>query len=202
MSLGRKKAFIYDWWVAEKDNQFKFVDITKKENITSSCVIVGRISTMIPGCSTSKHNVLRVTKKGVYTASGRFYPFRKAHPLYMLFLSEIHIPVEALIASKWECIDVNEQKYIADIEYPSGEIKKDVIFDFVSMETYSNAFVGISDTLDDVVVFNVFDAKDMTDGRTIQGSVSSDIYELAYELKSYRKEAIKDVRKLIKENKK
>ena len=187
MTLGRKKSFIYDWWVAERKTQYKFVDITKEENITPTCVIVGRISAMMPKYITSKNNVVRATKSGVYTASGRFYPFRKAHPLYMLFLSEIHIPEATIIASKWECIDVNKRKYIADIEYPSGEIKKDVVFDFLSLEVYEHTFLGFSETLNDLVVFNTFDTRDMAEGRALKGAISSDLYEFVPCFKVYRR---------------
>jgi len=202
MALFRKKSFIMDWWVAEAENKFEFVDITDKRNLTSNCIVHGRKYSRLPQYTSSVHCVEKVTGKGVYTSSGRFYPFKTAHPLFLIFLSEIHTPTDALIANKWECIDRDNNVYIADIKNTSGKNKYEVIFDFEQVIDDEFFFIGTSDLLDDAVILNPFDAREFSDHRAMEGAYPVELYHSASTFSSMRRNAIKNLKKVLKKQRK
>ena len=71
----RKKSFIYNWWVGTKSEKLWFVDIFSKEPLENNYIIVGQVHSPFYDIETSRHPVVKITKKGVITSSGRFYPF-------------------------------------------------------------------------------------------------------------------------------
>lgn len=202
MLFKRKKSFITDWWIAKRNDVMRFVDITDERNLTKDVVVVGRSFAPIPEYINSHHPVVKVTTKGIYTASGRFYSFNKAHPMYLLFLREIHLPMDAIIASKWRCINNETNQYVANLDYPSREQKNQITFDFCSIKSYGQDFVGFSDVLDDVVVFNPFDWFNSSETRYIKSGIPTSVYWLSFKLEPYRRNAIKDIRRYMRRQKK
>jgi len=198
MLLFKKKAFITDWWIAEKGDKLKFVDITNERNITSNCIVQGRTHALLQEHMPSIHSVVKVTKKGIYTSSGRFYSFKTAHPLFLIFLSEIHTPNDALIASKWECVDPDNSVYLADIENASGQIKKDIVFDFEQVMDDEIFFVGTSDMLDDVVILNPFDMREFSEEQVMKEWYPSEVYDSAIKFGHTKKIFIKKLNKILK----
>lgn len=197
MLLCRKKSFVLEWWIAKKDDKFKFINITDARNVTTDCIVIGRNINPINHYITSVHHVEKVTKKGVYTASGRYYPFKNAHPLYLKFLCEI-ILKSSIIASRWERIDIEDNIYIADIEYPNGEIVKDVVFDFKSDVTN---FKGVSNVLGNTVVFNTFDRREFSGDGIIKDYFPCEISNFAFDLADEKPELVKGINKIFKRNK-
>lgn len=197
----RKRSFIRDWWVARKDDKFKFIDITDRRNLTEDSIIVGRTYSVFPEIDMSRNSVVKVTKRGVYTAKGRFYPFSRAHPLYLMFLYQIHIPPAAMIASKWEWLDYKNNMYLANIEYPSGEKQEGVVFDLKKSPDVRNTFVGVSEMLEGTVVFNTFDMKSLSANHSANDVFPAEAYHTALEFSAKRRKAIRNVKKVFRKRK-
>ena len=155
----RKKSFIYNWWVGTKDEKTWFVDIFNKDALTNDCIIVGQVHTPFYEIETSRHPVVKVTKRGVMTSSGRFYPFSTAHPLYMMYLNEIHAKERACIAFNWREDRKSERCIQADVVFPNGECRRNIIFDFIPNTKECKEFLGFSETLQSRVVLHTFDRR-------------------------------------------
>ncbi len=193
----RKKAFIYNWWVATKSERRWFVDVFSKEPLTSDCIIVGQINSHLYDIETSRHPVVKVTKRGVITSSGRFYPFYTAHPLYMMYLNEIHSNERGAIAFNWRQDKSSEKCIQADVVFPNGECKENIIFDFTPLTDEYKNFLGFSETLQMRVVLHTFDTRPFRP--EYKGWVSpNEVKDSAYELSEKRKNLVKDMAKLYK----
>ncbi len=197
----RKKSFIYNWWVGTKDERLWFVDIFSKEPLANNYVIVGQVNSPFYDMETSRNPVVKVTKRGVITASGRFYPFSTAHPLYMMYLNEIHSNERGAVAFNWR-EDRNSDKCIqADVVFPNGECKENIIFDFTSLSDEHKHFLGFSETLQCRVVLHTFDTRPFRP--EYKGWVSpNEVRDSATELSEKRKELAKNMAQLCKNLKK
>ena len=197
----RKKSFIYNWWVGTESERRWFVDIFSKEPLTSDCIIVGQINSHFYDIETSRHPVVKVTRSGVITSSGRFYPFSTAHPLYMMYLNELHSKERGVVAFNW-CNDKSSENCIqADVVFPNGECKRNIIFDFIPILDEYKSFLGFSETLQCRVVLQTFDTRPFRP--EYKGWVSpNEVKESAYELFEKRKGLVKDMAKLFKNLKK
>ncbi len=193
----RKKAFIYNWWIGTKNERLWFVDIFSEDAITNNCFVVGQIHSPFYEMETSRNPVVKVTKKGVITASGRFYPFSTAHPLYMMYLNEIHSKERGCVAFNWHQDRSSELCIQADVVFPNGECKENIIFDFTPFSDEYKNFLGFSETLQSRVVLHTFDIRPLKPEH--KGWVSMmEVKDSAEELSGKRKELAKDMAKLFK----
>ena len=64
-------------------------------------MVVGYFNKEKTELATSTNRIARVTNKGVITEKGTFYPFKKAHLLYLDFLINIE-KENTVIAINWE----------------------------------------------------------------------------------------------------
>ncbi len=193
----RKKAFIYNWWVGTKDERLWFVDIFSKEPLTNNCIIVGQINSPFYDMETSRNPVVKVTKRGVITASGRFYPFSTAHPLYMMYLNEIHSKERGIIAFNWRVDRTSDRCIQADVVLPNGECKESIIFDFTPLSDEHKNFLGFSETLQSKIILHTFDVRPFRPEH--KGWVSTtDVRDSAEELSEKRNGLVKDMSTLFK----
>ena len=197
----RKKSFIYNWWVGTKSEKLWFVDIFSKEPLANNNIIVGQVHSPFYDIETSRHPVVKITKKGVITSSGRFYPFSTAHPLYMMYLNEIHSKERRAVAFNWR-VDRKSDKCIqADVIFPNGELKENIIFDFTPISDDHKQFLGFSETLQYRVVLHTFDTRPFRP--EYKGWISSnEVRDSAVEHSDKRKELVKDMAQLFKNLKK
>lgn len=145
-----KESKITGWWVARENDKLTFVNICSKEQLPDDLVVVGFLKDSYPDLARSENHVKKVTREGVITSKGSFYPFYEAHALYLTFLYNANED-NAVIASNWE---LNENTMTADI-MQDGKITKNVTFDFDSY--YSNMdILGYSDKLMSNVVVSAF----------------------------------------------
>lgn len=97
-----KKSQITDWWVAESNLKMAFVNILSGEQpLSENLLVVGYLDREKEELATSTNRVVKVTKDGVITAKGTFYPFEEAHDLYLHFLIEAN-KEDTLIAFNWD----------------------------------------------------------------------------------------------------
>lgn len=162
MHCALKKSKITAWWVAKKDNIFSFINVCSKEELTDNLVVVGymkdSIDNIYPDLATSSNYVVEVTKRGVITAKGSFYPFEEAHALYIIFLGLLNEQEgNVVVASHWELLSKNRMK--ADI-VKNGEVCKDVTFDFDS--EYENITIsGFSEELNANIIISPFSRREL-----------------------------------------
>jgi len=145
-----KKSKIKSWWISEEGDQLTFVDICDKKQLQANLVVVGFMKDSFNELAQSTNYVVKVTKNGVITAKGSFYPFEEAHALYLTFLYYVNAS-NVIIASKWE---LNENTMTANI-LQNGNITKDANFDFKPCEDLRND-VGYSEILKSEVVVSPF----------------------------------------------
>lgn len=130
MKLQLKKSKITDWWVAKKNHKMAFVNIFSGEPLENLLIVGYYLDKNERVLATSTNYVVRITKKGVITAQGSLYPFKKAHELYLQFLINAN-KKNTLIAYDWEIKDKSfPMILVADIISDSG-IKEEVTFDFI-----------------------------------------------------------------------
>lgn len=196
----RKKAFIYNWWVGTKSERLRFVDIFTKDCLTNECIIVGQVHTPFYDMETSRNPVVKVTKRGVITASGRFYPFSTAHPLYLMYLKEIHNKERGIIAFNWRDDRTEESKIETDAVLPDGGYMENVIIDFVPLCEEYKRILGFSETLQSKVVLHAFDQKPINP--TYRGWVSmTEVRDSAIELSEKQRHLVKEMAILFKRTK-
>lgn len=193
----RKKGFICNWWIATKTEKRRFVDIFSNEHKSCECFVVGNTHTPFYEMETSRHPVVKVTKRGVVTSSGRFYPFATAHTLYLMYLLEIHNDLGRYIAVNWNKEANGEGKIKANVILPTGDLIEDVVFDFNSTYKIPTYFCGFSKELQRKVVINTFDQKPFFPGHKSWLSMV-DVHNLAVELTDVQKEVNKGIRQLYK----
>lgn len=96
-----KKSQITDWWVAKSNLKMAFVNILSGEPLSENLLVVGYLDRDKEELATSTNRVVKVTKDGVITEKGTFYPFEEAHELYLSFLIEVQ-QEDVLIATNWK----------------------------------------------------------------------------------------------------
>ena len=166
-----KKSKLTAWWVAKKDNKLTFVNICDKKQLSNDLVVVGffKDDYYPDELGRSSNHVVKVTKKGVITSKGSFYPFEEAHALYIEFLNDINTK-EAVIAFNWK---LNKNTMTADI-IRNGEVAKDVTFDFDSYFTNSKS-IGYSEKLQSDVVISPFSRRGVCMTLSIPMEIWSDM---------------------------
>lgn len=170
-----KKSQITDWWIADDKSKMAFINIFSGEPLSENLLVVGYLDKDKRELATSTNRVVRVTKKGVITAKGTYYPFQEAHPLYLQFLIEVN-KENTLIATNWEYASkLCKSKIIADIVRTDG-IEKGVTFDFVPSKGYPERFKGHSKDLSADVILTTFAKRNVCIKIAIPDSVKTDIY--------------------------
>lgn len=151
-----KKSQITDWWVAESNLKMAFVNILYGEQpLSENLLVVGYLDREKEELATSTNRVVKVTKDGVITAKGTFYPFEEAHDLYLHFLIEAN-KEDTLIAFNWDYASkLCKHKITADIIL-NGKVEREVTFDFIPSKKYNVMFAGYSEQLSSNIVLTTF----------------------------------------------
>ena len=150
MYLTQKKSVIKNWWVARVNDKMGFVNILEKKNISNDLIVIG---TWDRELSTSTNKVVKVTKEGVTTAKGTFYPFTEANEVYLQYLIDVNRE-DIIIAKAWEW--KNKKRIVANV-LQNKIIIPDCEFDFTPYENSTGVYVsGYSEELKSVVVLNPF----------------------------------------------
>lgn len=198
MQLELKKSQITDWWVAESNLKLAFVDILSEQCLKENLFVVGYLDKEKKELATSSNRVVEVTKNGVITAKGTFYPFEEAHQLYLHFLIEVH-KENTLIATNWKYKEKwGKRTIIADI-IRNGKIEKGVSFDFIPKKNYNVTFAGYSSDLGSNVVITTFARRDVCIKLEIPKSVELDIFCSSLILPEEKQEKIGLIQNIFEE---
>lgn len=173
MVLNLKKSRITDWWVTTRRDPMNFFNIFSNDHFTGDFVVVGYLDNT-KTLATSTNSVIRVTKEGVITAQGSFYPFKEAHPLYLNFLLKANQD-NTVIATFWKILDEKSNTMIADIT-TTESTKERVTFDFVKSNKSNIMFYGYSKQLSANVVICTFRRDGYCTKISIPDVVESDVY--------------------------
>lgn len=197
MYLKLKKSKITDWWIAEGNDKMNFVNILTGEPLQSDLKVVGYFDKSQEVVATSTNYVVMITKEGVITSQGSFYPFEEAHNLYLQFLIYTN-KKDALIGYNWDFADrESKEKIVADI-IDKGTIRKNVIFDFIPNEV-GVMLSGYSKDLSEDVVLSTFSRRNV--GcliiHGIADFVKADIYHSSFALLEESQERVKEVKKIF-----
>ena len=197
MYLKLKKSKITDWWVAEENDKMAFVNILSGEPLRSNLKVIGYLDKSLEVVAYSTNYVVRITKKGVITSQGSFYPFEEAHDLYLQFLIYAN-KEDTLIGYRWDFADkASKEKIVADI-IDKGTIRKDVIFDFIPSKK-DVMLSGYSNDLSANVVLATFSRRNVG-CLIIQGIadfVKTDIYNCSFALLEESQERVEEVKKIF-----
>ena len=190
-----KKSKITDWWVAKKNDKMAFVNFLSKKSLNGEFLIVGYyLNKNQKVLATSTNYIVRITKEGIITSQGSFYPFEEAHELYMQFLIKAN-QENTVIASYWDFVK-DSSKIIANIT-KNDITQKDIIFDFTPDEK-GVMLSGYSKELLSKVVITTFRKRFCTI-LGIPESVEADIYNSSFALESESKERIEQVKRIFDE---
>lgn len=188
-----KKSKITGWWVSKESSKLTFVNICDKEQLTDDFVVVGFMKDSYPELARSTNHVVKVTKKGVITAQGSFYPFEEAHALYINFLNNANT-TNVVIAFNWK---LKRHIMTADI-LREGKVTANVTFDFDPYHHNIND-IGYSEKLKSDVVVSAFSRRNVCMKLGIPDEVKRDIQtnaDFAYE--SEKIQYIDRVRSFVK----
>ena len=198
MYLRLKKSLITHWWVAKSDLKMAFVNILSGEELSENLLVVGCLNKEKEELATSTNRVVKVTKKGVITEKGTFYPFEEAHELYLQFLIEAN-KENTLIATNWKYVNEScKNRIIADI-LRDDEIEKEVTFDFTPSGKHEVMFKGYSKDLSANIILTTFARRDVCLIIAIPASVKSDIYYSSLAFKEETMETVRLVQKIFTE---
>lgn len=143
--------------------------------------------------------MVKVTKNGVITEKGTFYPFEEAHELYLHFLIEVH-KENTLVATNWEYTSkFCKSTIIADI-IKDGTIEEGVAFDFIPSKKYNVMFAGYSKKLSSNIVLTTFARRNVCITLAIPEAVKSDIARSAFGLEEETMEKVRLVQGIFAEN--
>ena len=196
MHLKLKKSKIVDWWVAKKSNKMAFENFLLGEPLEGDLLVVGYyLDKNQKQLASSTNHVVRITKDGVITAQGSFYPFEEAHELYMQFLISANED-NTLIASHWDFVE-DSSKIIADIT-ENGIVKEGITFDFTP-DKAGVMLSGYSEDLKSRVVLNTFRKRDFCTIIGIPESVKADIYYSSFSSYEESRERLEKVRKIFED---
>lgn len=175
------KSKITDWWIAESDSKMTFFNILSNPFLMNNLLVVGYLDKENKVLATSTNRIVKVTKKGVITSKGTFYPFEEAHDLYLSFLI-LSQNKDFLIATNWKLIDNTMTANI--LRKDTEKIEKDVVFDFTPSKSYNILFTGDSKILSSKILLSPFSKRD-TPCLTIFGvpdDIQLDIYRSSFAL--------------------
>ena len=179
--------------MAKQDLKMGFVNIFSEVPLSEDLLIVGFLNKKKGELATSINRVARITRDGVITAQGTFYPFEEAHDLYLHFLIEAN-KKNTLIATLWE--KVGKGRIIADI-MQNGEFKKTVTFDFEPSKRHNVMFAGYSKELSSNVVITTFARRHVCITLGIPKSLKFDIIRSSIASKKETMEKVKAVQDIF-----
>ena len=180
-----KKSQITHWWIAESNLKMAFVNILSGEPLSDNLLVVGYLDMEKEELATSTNRVKRVTKDGVITAKGTFYPFEEAHELYLSFLIEAN-KEDTLVAINWDYAQkLCKHKIIADV-VKDGNIERDVIFDFTPDKKN--------------IVLTTFARRNVCIILAIPDTVIADIAHSSFALQDETMQKVKSVKEIFAEN--
>lgn len=196
MVLKLKKSRITDWWITTRNDPMNFFNIFSSDHFSGDFVVVSYLDNT-KELATSTNSVIRITKEGVITAQGSFYPFKEAHPLYLKFLLKAN-KNNTIIASYWdfEILDETSFTMIADILTPDG-IKKEVSFDFIPDKNSTLMFSGHSNELSADVVLCTFRRKGYCSIIGIPDVVIYDVYNSSIIFEDDHIKLLKEINQLF-----
>lgn len=122
---------------------YDFFNILSEKPLSEDLFVVGYLNKEKRELAKSSNPVVKVTKKGVITKRGTFYPFEEAHDLYLHFLIEVHKP-KTLVFTNWEYVkELGENIIIGDLML-NGIILKEMVIDFIPSQKFDLPFIGHS----------------------------------------------------------
>ena len=194
-----KKSQITHWWIAEANLKMAFINILSGEPLSDNLLVVGYLDVEKEELATSTNRVKRVTKDGVITAKGTFYPIEEAHELYLSFLIEAN-KEDTLVAINWEYAQkLCKHKIIADV-VKDGNIERGVTFDFTPDKKYNVMFSGYSKDLSANIVLTTFARRNVCITLAIPDTVRADIAHSSFALQDETMQKVKSVKEIFAEN--
>lgn len=193
-----KKSQITDWWVAESNLKMAFVNILSGEPLSENLLVVGYLNTDKQELATSTNLVAKVTKDGVITAQGTFYPFEEAHDLYLHFLIEAN-KEDTLIAFNWEYKNKLCKRMITADIIRDGKVEEEVTFNFTPSKKYNVVFAGYSEQLSSNIVLTTFARRHVCITLAIPKEVKSDISRSRIASKEETMEKVRAVQNIFTE---
>lgn len=217
MNIRLKKSQIIHWWVAEQSSKLSFANIFEEKALSKKLIVVGYYGEE-KELATSQHIVVNVTKKGIITAQGSFYPFEEANALYLQFLIEISKP-NTIVATYWDYAE-DDDKYVKDKNNPKiligtkwGEVERknyrlianimrngtkemDITFDFKKNENDPLMLRGYSKELSSNVVLCTFQKRSFCIIIGIPKNVENDILKSTLVPRNEKEKIIKEFRKI------
>jgi len=199
MYFNFKKSQITHWWVAESNLVMAFVNILSGKPLSDNLLVVGYLDVEKKELATNTNRVVKVTKDGVITAKGTFYPFEEAHDLYLSFLIEVN-KKNTLVATNWDYTQkLCKHKIIADI-VRDGSVERGITFDFAPSKKYNVMFAGYSSDLSANIILTTFAKRNVCIKIAIPETVKSDIYLSSFGTEEETMEKVSLVKKIFAEN--
>lgn len=193
-----KKSQITDWWVAESNLKMAFANILSGEQLRENLLVVGYLDRKKQELATSTNRVVKVTKDGVITAKGTFYPFKEAHSLYLHFLIEVN-KKDTLVAFNWEFENKLCKRMITADIIRNGNVERGVTFDFIPSKKYNVMFAGYSEQLSSNIVLTTFARRHVCITLAIPKEVKSDISRSSIACKEEHQEKVKAFQNIFAE---
>ena len=194
-----KKSQIKDWWVAKSNLKMAFVNILSGEPLGDKLLVVGYLDREKEELATSTNRVVKVTKDGVITEKGTFYPFEEAHELYLHFLIEVQ-KENTLIAINWKYANkLCKRTIIADVTR-DGKIEEGVTFDFTPSKKYNVMLAGYSKDLSSNVVLTTFARRNVCITLAIPDAIKFDIARSAWAIEEETMEKVRAIQNIFAEN--
>lgn len=200
MHLNLKKSRLTHWWVADSNDKMNFCNIFSEEvSFQGFFKVIGYLDNNPEKIAPSTNYVVMITKDGVITAQGSFYPWEEAHELYLRFLLKAN-QSDTVIASRWKILDPKKCLMLADITR-NGVVEENVEFDFIPDKGTNVIFSGMSSKLDSKVVFATFSRRDVG-CLVIAGvdeRVKEDVKKSSYASKESSQKRVEGVKKILNE---
>ncbi len=196
MGIHLKKSKIKYWWIAKSNNLMAFENILGANVKDMNLLVVGYVEREKRELWTSSNKVSKVTKEGITTAKGTFYPFSEAHPLYLQFLIETSNK-STIIAKNWNSTSgLGKLKITADIT-SNGVETDNVTFDFTPVKEYGAVFLGYSKKLNANVVVTTFDKRNVCIKLKVPDEVVKNIYTTSFLSEKELSERVHKVQALV-----
>lgn len=197
MHLNLKKSQLTHWWVGEEGNIMAFYNILSSHEVPKNRLNVVGYYDNTDEIAKSENYVVLITKDGVITTQGSFYPFEEAHELYLQFLIKAN-KKNTIIARRWQIVDEQKGFLLADI-IRNGKVEEAVMFDFTPDKKRNVMFFGTSEKLDAKVVLASFSRRDagclILAGAT--DIVKSDIKKSSFSSEEMSQKRVKKVKKIL-----
>ena len=194
-----KKSQITHWWISESNLKMAFANILSGKPLSDNLLVVGYLDVEKEELATSTNRVVKVTKDGVITAKGTFYPFEEAHELYLSFLIEAN-KENTLLAINWDYAQkLCKHRIIADI-IRDGNIERGITFDFTPNKKYNVMFAGYSKDLSANIVLTTFARRNVCIKISIPDTVKADIAHSSFAIKDETMKKVKSVKEIFAKN--